>query len=308
MNWTNEIQQLKRKKNAVILVHYYTIPEVQDVADCLGDSLALSQFAQKTDADVIIFAGVYFMAETAKILNPTKRVFIPDLESGCSLSDSCPADEFASFKKQYPDHKVVSYINCSAAVKTLSDIICTSSNALAVVNSFSENEKLIFSPDKNLGAYINNISGRDMILWNGNCHVHNALKVENIIELKTKYPDALLIAHPECQQIVLQFADFIGSTTQLLNFTKKSDKKQFIVATETGILHQMKKQSSDKEFYIATTDAFCNCNDCEYMKLNTLEKIYNCLAFEKNEVLLDEEIINKAKVPILKMLALSKST
>jgi quinolinate synthase len=306
MNWTDEIQKLKREKNAVILVHYYTVPEVQDVADCLGDSLALSQFAQKTEAEVIIFAGVYFMAETAKILNPTKKVYIPDLESGCSLSDSCPAEEFALFKEQYPDYKVISYINCSAAVKTMSDIICTSSNALDIVKSFSENEKLIFAPDKNLGAYINNISGREMVLWNGNCHVHNALKVENIIELQAKYPDALLIAHPECQRVVLQFADFIGSTTQLLNFTKKSDKKQFIVATETGILHQMKKQSPDKEFFIVSMDAFCNCNDCEFMKLNTLEKIYNCLAFEKNEVLLDEEIINKAKVPILKMLDLSK--
>ncbi|MDR2409169.1 MAG: quinolinate synthase NadA [Bacteroidales bacterium] len=305
MNWTNEIQQLKREKNAVILVHYYTLPEVQDVADCLGDSLVLAQFAQKTNADVIIFAGVYFMAETAKILNPTKKVYIPDLESGCSLSDSCPADEFALFKKQYPDYKVISYINCSAAVKTMSDVICTSSNALNIVNSFDENEKLIFAPDKNLGAYINNISGRDMALWNGNCHVHNALKAENIIELQTKYPDALLIAHPECQQVVLQFADFIGSTTQLLDFTKKSDKKQFIVATETGILHQMKRYSPDKEFFIVAMDVFCNCNDCEYMKLNTLEKIYNCLAFEKNEVLLDEEIINKAKVPILKMMDLS---
>jgi quinolinate synthase len=306
MNWIDRIQQIKREKNAVILVHYYTIPEVQDVADCLGDSLALAQFAQKTTADVIVFAGVYFMAETAKILNPNKKVYIPDLDSGCSLSDSCPANEFILFKQQYPDHKVISYINCSAAVKTMSDVICTSSNALDIVRSFSENEKLIFAPDKNLGAYINNMSGRDMVLWNGNCHVHNALKAENIIALKTKYTDALLIAHPECQQVVLQFADFIGSTTQLLNFTKKSDKKQFIVATETGILHQMKKQSPDKAFFIVSTDDFCNCNDCEYMKLNTLEKIYDCLAFEKNEILLDGEIVSKAKAPILKMLELSK--
>ncbi len=305
MNVIEKIQDIKKKKNAVILAHYYTIPEVQDIADCLGDSLALAQFAQKTNADVIVFAGVYFMAETAKILNPAKKVYIPDLESGCSLSDSCPADEFVLFKEQYPDYKVISYINCSAAVKTLSDIICTSSNALKIVNSFPEDEKLIFAPDKNLGAYINNISGKNMLLWDGNCHVHNALKAESIIELKMKYKDALLIAHPECQQVILQFADFIGSTTQLLNFTKTSNKKQFIVATETGILHQMQKQSPDKEFFIVSSDAFCNCNDCEYMKLNTLEKIYDCLLSENNEILLDEKTIWKAKDPILKMLELS---
>lgn len=305
MDLTAKIQQIKKEKNAVILAHYYTVPEVQDIADCLGDSLALAQFAQKTDADVIIFAGVYFMAETAKILNPGKKVFIPDMGAGCSLSDSCPADEFEKFKKQYPDYKVISYINCSAAIKTLSDIICTSSNALKIVNSFPENEKLIFAPDKNLGAYINHISRRNMLLWDGNCHVHNALKAENIIDLKIKHKDALLIAHPECQQVILQFADFIGSTTQLLNFTKNSDKKQFIVATETGILHQMQKESPNKEFFIASTDAFCNCNDCEYMKLNTLEKIHDCLVFEKNEILLDKKSIEKAEIPILKMFELS---
>jgi quinolinate synthase len=227
------------------------------------------------------------------------------VEAGCSLSDSCPAEDFSIFKSQYPDYKVISYINCSADMKTLSDIICTSSNALKVVNSFAKDQKLIFAPDKNLGAYINHISGREMILWNGNCHVHNALKAENIIELKTKHKDALLIAHPECQQVILQFADFIGSTTQLLNFAKHSDKKQFIVATETGILHQMEKQSPEKEFFIASTDAFCNCNDCKYMKLNTLDKIYDCLMYGKNEILLDNEIIEKAKAPILKMLELS---
>ena len=305
MSLTDKIQEVKNEKNAVILAHYYTVPEVQDIADCLGDSLALAQFAQKTDADIIVFAGVYFMAETAKILNPNKKVYIPDLESGCSLADSCKYDDFLLFKQQYPDYKVVSYINCSASVKTLTDIVCTSSNAVKIVNSFPENEKIIFTPDKNLGAYINNISGRNMLLWDGNCHVHNALKAENIIELKIKYKDALLIAHPECQQVILQFADFIGSTTQLLNFTKNSDKKQFIVATETGILHQMKKQSPEKEFFIASTDVFCNCNDCEYMKMNTLDKIYDCLAYGKNEVLLDKETIEKAKNPILKMLEMS---
>jgi len=305
MSLTDKIQEVKNEKNAVILAHYYTVPEVQDIADCLGDSLALAQFAQKTNADIIVFAGVYFMAETAKILNPNKKVHIPDLESGCSLADSCKYDDFLLFKQQYPDYKVVSYINCSASVKTLTDIVCTSSNAVKIVNSFPENEKIIFTPDKNLGAYINNISGRNMLLWDGNCHVHNALKAENIIELKIKYKDALLIAHPECQQVILQFADFIGSTTQLLNFTKNSDKKQFIVATETGILHQMKKQSPEKEFFIASTDVFCNCNDCEYMKMNTLDKIYDCLAYGKNEVLLDKETIEKAKNPILKMLEMS---
>jgi quinolinate synthase len=306
MDITQKIQQTKAAKNAVILAHYYTTPEVQDIADCLGDSLALAQFAQKTNADVIVFAGVYFMAEMAKILNPSKKVFIPDKESRCSLADSCPADEFRLFREQYSGYKVISYINCSAEIKILSDVICTSSNAVKIVNSFPENEKLIFAPDKNLGAYINHISGRNMILWNGNCHVHNALKVENIIDLKTKYKDALLIAHPECQQIILQFADFIGSTTQLLQFVKKSDSHRFIVATETGILHQMQKHAPDKEFFIASTDSFCNCNDCEYMKLNTLEKIYDCLAMEKNEILMEDDLIEKAKIPLLKMLKLSQ--
>ena len=305
MSLTDKIQEIKKKKNAVILAHYYTLPEVQDIADCLGDSLVLAQYAQQTNADVIVFAGVYFMAETAKILNPNKKVYIPDLESGCSLADSCPAEKFALFKQQYPDYKVVSYINCSAAVKTLSDIICTSSNALKIVQSFPKNEKLLFAPDKNLGAYISHISGREMLLWDGNCHIHNALKVENIMQLKIKYKDALLIAHPECQQVVLQFADFIGSTTQLLDFTKKSDCKKFIVATETGILHQMQKQSPTKKFFIVSKDDFCACNDCEYMKLNTLEKIYDCLSYEKNEIILDNETMEKSKPPILKMLELS---
>ena len=306
MNFLSEIEKLKKEKNAVILAHYYTPDEVQDIADCLGDSLALAQFAQNTKADVLIFAGVYFMAETAKILNPNKKVYIPDLKSGCSLADSCKYDDFVLFKQKYPDYKVVSYINCSADIKTLTDIVCTSSNAVKIVNSFPKEEKIIFTPDKNLGAYINAITGRNMILWDGNCHVHNALKSENIIKLKAEHKEALLIAHPECQQVVLQFADFIGSTTQLLDFTKKSEKKQFIVATETGILHQMKKQSPDKEFFIASSDAFCNCNDCEYMKLNTLEKIYDCLAYDKNEVLLDAETMKKAEKSILKMLEMSK--
>jgi quinolinate synthase len=300
-----KMQELKKRENAVILAHYYTFPEIQDMADCLGDSLTLAQYAQRTNAEKIVFAGVYFMAETAKILNPNKKVYIPDTESGCSLADSCKYDDFLLFKNQYPDYKVVSYINCSADIKTLTDIVCTSSNALKIVNSFSKDEKIIFAPDKNLGAYINAITGRNMLLWDGNCHVHNALKAENIMQLKIKHKDALLIAHPECQQVILQFADFIGSTTQLLNFTQKSDCKTFIIATETGILHQMQKQSPDKQFLIASVDTFCNCNDCEYMKLNTLEKIYDCLAYGKNEVLLDEKIIEKARNPIVRMLELS---
>jgi len=305
MNFLEEIERLKKERNAVVLAHYYTSEAVQDIADCLGDSLMLAQFAQQTNADAIVFAGVYFMAETAKILNPNKKVYIPDLESGCSLADSCKYEDFILFKQQYSDYKVISYINCSADIKTLTDVVCTSSNAVKIVNSFPKDEKLIFTPDKNLGNYINNITGQNMLLWDGNCHVHNALKAENIIKLKIKYKEALLIAHPECQQVVLQFADFIGSTTQLLNFTKTSDKKQFIVATETGILYQMQKQSPDKQFFIVSINDFCNCNDCEYMKMNTLEKIYDCLCYGKNEVLLDKKIIEKAKNPILKMLDLS---
>jgi quinolinate synthase len=302
MDVVNQINQLKKERNAVILAHYYTQPEIQDMADCLGDSLALSQYAQKTTADVIIFAGVYFMAETAKILNPTKKVYIPDQESGCSLADSCKMEDFAIFTSQYPDHKVISYINCSADIKTMTDIVCTSSNAVKVVNSFSKEQKLIFAPDKNLGNYINQLTGRNMLLWDGSCHVHNALKAENILKLKIKYPDAKLIAHPECQQIVLQFADFIGSTTQLLDFTRKDNNETYIVATETGILYKMQSESPQKTFIIASTTDFCECNDCSYMKINTLEKIKDCLKYSKNEVILDKEVIEKAKVPILRML------
>lgn len=305
MNIKEEILKLKQEKNAVILAHYYTTSNVQSIADCLGDSLALARYAQKTNADSIVFAGVYFMAETAKILNPEKHVFIPDIRSFCSLADSCPIDKFMQFKSLYPDYKVITYINCSVAMKTVSDIVCTSSNAVKVVESFPKEQKLIFAPDKNLGNYINNLTGRNMLLWDGACHVHNALKAENIIRLKAKYPSAKLIAHPECQQIVLQFADFIGSTTQLLDYTQKSDNKTFIVATETGILHKMQTLSPDKEFIIASATEFCNCNDCEYMKLNSLEKIYNCLKEGNNEVFLDENTMEKAKLPILRMLEIS---
>ncbi len=306
MTLKDKILQLKKEKNAVILAHYYNVSEVQEIADYLGDSLALAQYAQNTNAERIVFAGVYFMAETAKILNPEKKVFLPDIDSSCSLADSCKAENFEIFKSLYPDYKVITYINCSAKMKTLSDIVCTSSNAVKIVESFPKEEKIIFAPDRNLGNYINNITGRNMLLWDGACHVHDNLKAENILKLKIKYPDAQLIAHPECKQIILQFADFIGSTTQLLAYSQKSDCNTFIVATETGILHKMKELSPNKQFIIASSTDFCNCNDCQYMKLNTLEKIYNCLAFDTNEIFLDENIIKDAKTSILRMLELSK--
>ncbi|MDR1792990.1 MAG: quinolinate synthase NadA [Bacteroidales bacterium] len=305
MNIIEDINRLRKEKNAVILAHYYTNPEIQDIADFLGDSLALSQYAQQTRAKMIVFAGVYFMAETAKILNSEKTVLIPDPASGCSLADSCKAEDFVRFKQQYSDYKVVTYINCSAAIKTMSDIVCTSSNAVKIVESFPKNEKIIFAPDKNLGNYINNLTARNMLLWDGSCHVHDALKAETVIKLKAQNPEAKLIAHPECQQVILQFADFIGSTTHLLNYTQKSEAKTFIVATETGILHQMQALSPHKKFIIAESEDFCECNDCKYMKLNTLEKIKDCLLYGKNEVNLDPDTIEKAKKPIIKMLELS---
>ncbi len=299
------ILQLKKEKNAIILAHYYQVPDIQDIADFVGDSLGLAQNALNTDAAVIVFAGVHFMAETAKILNPGRKVLIPDLEAGCSLADSCPPDKFAGFKKMYPDHKVISYINCSAAIKTMSDVICTSSNALKIVESFPFGQKLIFAPDKNLGGYINAKTGRNMVLWDGSCEVHDVIKAETVIKLKAQHPDAMLIAHPECKAVILELADYIGSTTGLLNFTEKSTASKFIVATETGILHQMKKASPDKEFLIVPTDTACSCNDCPYMKLNTLEKLYHCLQTEQPEIILSEDVIEKAKNPIMRMLELS---
>ncbi|HRY97838.1 MAG TPA: quinolinate synthase NadA [Bacteroidales bacterium] len=301
-----EIRRLRREKNAVILAHYYQVPEIQDIADYIGDSLGLAQAAQQTDAELIVFAGVHFMAETAKILNPGKKVVIPDLDAGCSLADSCPPSEFKAFRDQYPDHIVISYINCSAAIKTLSDVICTSSNARAIVESFSREQKIIFAPDRNLGAYLNGVMGRDMVLWDGSCEVHDALKTEMVIRMKEENPDALLIAHPECRGPILQLADFIGSTTALLNFTQKDSNPRYIVATETGILHQMKKVSPDKEFLIVPTDETCNCNDCPYMKLNTLQKLYFSLKNEKPEIMLDEETIRRAALPMLKMMDISR--
>ncbi len=306
MNVAEKISKLKKQKNAIILAHYYQVPEIQDVADYVGDSLGLSQSALETQASIIVFAGVHFMAETAKILNPAKKVLIPDMNAGCSLADSCPPDKFKTFKEQHQDHIVISYINCSAEIKVLSDVICTSSNAIKIVESIPKEQKIIFAPDKNLGGYINNITGRKMILWNGSCEVHDVIKAEEIIRLKAENPDAQLIAHPECQAVVLEMADYIGSTTGLLDYTIKSTHQKFIVATESGILHQMRKSSPKKEFLIVPTDEKCSCNDCPYMKMNTLEKLYNCLLMEQPELKLSADVIEKAKNPILRMLELSK--
>ncbi|MFZ4411859.1 MAG: quinolinate synthase NadA [Bacteroidales bacterium] len=307
IDFKKEILAIKKQKNAVILAHYYQIPEIQDIADYVGDSLGLSQQASQTDADIIVFAGVHFMAETAKILNPSKKVVLPDLKAGCSLADSCQPEDFKEFLKKYPQHTVISYINCSAAIKCMSDIICTSGNAVHIVNSLPRDEKIIFAPDKNLGAYINTISGRNMLLWDGVCEVHNILKKEKIIELKINNPDAKLIAHPECDAAVLELADFIGSTTALLGFTNKSEASKFIVATETGILHQMKKQSPTKEFIIVPADETCSCNDCPYMKLNTMEKLYLAIKNELPEITLPNDVIEQAKKPIIRMLEISKT-
>jgi quinolinate synthase len=301
-----EIEKLKTEKNAVLLAHYYQEPDIQDVADYIGDSLGLAQEAARTDADMIVFAGVHFMAETAKILNPGKKVVLPDLKAGCSLSDSCPPPVFKSFKEQHPDHIVISYINCSAGIKALSDIICTSSNAKLIVDSLPADQKIIFAPDKNLGAYINKLTGRNMVLWNGACMVHEIFSLEKITKLKVRHPEALLIAHPECEDPVLRLADFIGSTTQLLKFTQENKSKSFIVATETGILHKMQQLSPGKTFIAAPPDNACACNDCPHMKLNTLEKVYLCMKYEQPEILMDEPIRLAALKPIQRMLDLSK--
>ena len=301
-----EIEKIKKEKNAVLLAHYYQEPDIQDVADYIGDSLGLAQQAARTEADIIVFAGVHFMAETAKILNPHKKVLLPDLHAGCSLSDSCPPELFRKFKEEHPDHIVISYINCSAGIKALSDIICTSSNARLIVESLPEDQKIIFAPDKNLGSYINKVSGRNMLLWNGACMVHEIFSLEKITRLKERHPEAQLIAHPECEEAVLQIADFIGSTTQLLKFTEDNKYNNFIVATESGILHQMQLNSPGKTFIPAPPDNACACNDCPHMKLNTLEKLYLCMKYEQPEILMDEELRVKAKKPIDRMLEMSK--
>ncbi len=299
------IEKIKKQKNAVVLAHYYQEPDIQDVADFIGDSLGLAQQAEKTKADMIVFAGVHFMAETAKILNPSKKVVIPDLKAGCSLSDSCPPALFKKFKDQHPDHVVVSYINCSAGIKALSDVIVTSSNARIIVESFPKEQKIIFTPDKNLGAYINKVTGRYMLLWNGACMVHEIFSLEKITKLMTRHPQAKLIAHPECEDPILRLAHYIGSTTGLLKFTQTDDSKEYIVATETGILHQMIKASPDKTFIPAPPNNSCACNDCPHMKRNTLEKIYLCMEYETPEILMEEELRLAAKKPIDKMLEIS---
>ena len=302
----SEIERLKIEKNAIVLAHYYQEPDIQDVADFIGDSLALAQKAQSTTADIIVFAGVHFMAETAKILNPNKKVLLPDLKAGCSLADSAPADAFKKFKESHPDHIVITYINCTAEVKALSDIICTSSNAEAIINSLPKEQKIIFAPDKNLGAYLIKKTGRDMVLWNGACQVHELFSLEKITKLKMRHPDAKVIAHPECEESLLKVADFIGSTSALLKYSAQNPATEFIVATESGILHQMQIQSPTKTFIPAPPDNACACNDCPFMKLNTLEKLYLCMEYEEPEIIMDEKLIEASKKPIERMLEISK--
>ena len=301
-----EIARLKKEKNAVIMAHYYQTGDIQDIADHVGDSLALAQWAAKTDADIIVLCGVHFMGETAKILSPTKKVLVPDLNAGCSLADSCPADAFEAFTKANPDHTVISYVNTTAAVKALTDVVVTSTNAKKIVDQFPKDAKLIFGPDRNLGNYINSVTGRSMLLWDGACHVHEQFSVEKLVKLKSEHPGSLILAHPECKKTVLLMADFIGSTQALLNYATDSDNKSFLVATESGILHEMQKRNPDKEFIpVPPNDSTCACNECNFMRLNTLEKLYNCLKDETPEILVDEEIRIKAVKPILRMLEMS---
>ena len=300
-----EIKKLKKEKNAVILGHYYISGDLQDISDYVGDSLQLSQQAAETNADIIVFLGVHFMAETAKILSPNKKVLIPDLKASCSLAESCMEKDFEKFIKDNPGHTVISYVNTTAAIKALTDIIVTSSNAKQIVDSLPKDEKIIFGPDKNLGAYINNVTGRKMLLWNGACHVHKQFDLEAILKLKSENPDAKIIAHPECETSILNISEHIGSTSSLLKFTQTDSAKKFIIATEPGILHQMQKLSPNKIFIPAPSskNAF---NDCNFMKLNTMEKLYNCLKFELPEIIIDEELRQKAEKSIIKMLEISK--
>ena len=300
-----EIQHLKKTKNAIILAHYYQNADIQDIADYIGDSLGLAQQAEKSTANIILFAGVHFMAETAKILNPKTKVLIPDLKAGCSLADSCPPDEFSAFKAAHPNHIVLTYVNCTAEIKALSDVIVTSTNAVQIVESFPKDQKIIFAPDKNLGAYINKKTGRNMVLWNGSCMVHEIFSLEKLIKLKAQHPKAVVLAHPECEEKILDYADFIGSTTAILNYSKNSESQEFIVLTEAGIIHQMQKASPLKTFIPAPPNNSCACNDCPYMKLNTLEKIYIALKYEQPELLMSDELIEKSRKPIEKMLELS---
>lgn len=300
------INELKKEKNAVILGHYYQKGEIQDIADYIGDSLALAQIAAKTDADILVMCGVHFMGETAKVLCPDKKVLVPDLNAGCSLADSCPADKFAEFVKAHPGYTVISYVNTTAAVKAVTDVVVTSTSAKQIVESFPKDEKIIFGPDRNLGNYINSITGREMLLWDGACHVHEQFSVEKIVELKAQYPDAVVLAHPECKSVVLKLADMVGSTAALLKYAVNSDKQRFIVATEAGILHEMQKKCPQKTFIPAPpNDSTCGCNECNFMRLNTLEKLYNCLKYEFPEVTVDPEVAREAVKPIKRMLEIS---
>ena len=301
------INELKKEKNAVILGHYYQKGEIQDIADYVGDSLALAQWAAKTKADIIVMCGVHFMGETAKVLCPEKKVLVPDMNAGCSLADSCPADQFAQFVKEHPGYTVISYVNTTAAVKAVTDVVVTSTNAKQIVESFPKDEKIIFGPDRNLGNYINSVTNRQMLLWDGACHVHEQFSVEKILELKTQYPDAIVLAHPECKSTVLKLADVVGSTAALLKYAVNSNEQRFIVATESGILHEMQKKCPEKTFIPAPpNDSTCACNECSFMRLNTLEKLYECLKNESPEILVDPEIAEKAVKPIKRMLEISE--
>ena len=306
MDFREEINRLRQEKNAVILAHYYQTGDIQDIADFVGDSLALAQWAAKTKADILVLCGVHFMGETAKIICPDKKVLVPDLAAGCSLADSCPADQFAQFVQAHPGHTVISYVNTTAAVKAVTDIVVTSTNARQIVESLPKDEPIIFGPDRNLGNYINSITGRHMLLWDGACHVHEQFSLEKILALKAQYPDAEVITHPECKRPVVEVSDFVGSTAALLKHTIKSPKAQFIVATESGVIHEMRKQSPNKEFIPAPpNDSTCACNECNFMRLNTMEKLYNCLKNETPEILVDPEVQQKAILPIRRMLDIS---
>lgn len=301
-----EIDRLRKENNAVILAHFYQTPEIQDIADFVGDSLALAQWAAKTTADVLVLCGVHFMGETAKILCPDKKVLVPDLNAGCSLADSCPASKFEEFIKQHPDHTVISYVNTSAAVKALTDIVVTSTNARQIVESLPADEKIIFGPDRNLGNYINSVTGRNMLLWDGACHVHEQFSLEKILDLKKDYPEAEIICHPECKRYIVEVSDYVGSTAGLLKHVIKSPKKQFIVATESGVLHEMRKASPEKEFIPAPpNDSTCACNECNYMRMNTMKKLYNVLRFGIPEIFVDESVQKKAIRSIRRMLDIS---
>lgn len=298
---------LKKKKNAVILAHYYQEKDIQDVADYIGDSLGLAIEASKTDAEIIVFAGVHFMAETAKLLNPTRKVVLPDLKAGCSLADSCPPDQFKAFIDAHPDHVVVTYVNCTAEVKALSDIVCTSSNAVDIINSFPIDQKIIFAPDKNLGKYLQKETGRDLVLWEGACIVHEAFSFDKLLKLKLEYPKAKVVAHPESEPHILEVADYVGSTSKMINYIKTSEADTFIVGTEAGILHELTKQAPGKNLIPLPIheDNTCACSECAFMKVNTLEKVYNCLLHETPEVNIDPEIFDRAKAPIVKMIEFS---